>query len=246
MPGTPTTKYALPTIDPAVNFASTGPLDCINPAFETIDAALTKYNTGTLAAMAAAPHITGQTWLATDDTSGGASGTWYLDNGSAWLRVGYGGCPAYWRRSFDATSTGNSITPAFTAAGGDPLYLAANVTFLTSLTAPTTSVEIAIAGVYRLSWELDQNFGTVNQGGRGRGGMLVTSPLSATVSTMLLTGQDQEWASPGDGDFHAHTSGSTLVRLTAGNTVAFEAYADSPSSDAFTAIGHVAGEWVAP
>jgi hypothetical protein len=56
-----------------------------NTALDAIDGKVTGWASGVFASRPAAGNI-GFTYFATDDTSGGAHGTWYLDNGTTWER----------------------------------------------------------------------------------------------------------------------------------------------------------------
>lgn len=78
MPGTPTTKYAIPTF----NAAGSDPVNTghtqINSALSTIDGAMAGYATGTFAGKPAAGKA-GRLYLCTD------TGQWLADTGSAWV-----------------------------------------------------------------------------------------------------------------------------------------------------------------
>lgn len=168
MPGTPTTKYAIPTF----NAGGTDPVNTghtqINNALTAIDGAFSGYATGTFAGKPAAGKA-GRLYLCTD------TGQWLADTGSAWvdlnsapafvssLPAGYDGQEVYYQadltngviwhlryRSASASAYKWEMVGGSSLMADIPTQETTSSTAFTDLTTVGPSITVPLAGDYEI------------------------------------------------------------------------------------------------
>jgi hypothetical protein len=254
MPGTPTTKWSLPTISPTVDLIANGPAAQINTAMAELDNLLTPNNIGVLASRPAYGKP-GQTYLATDattgaGTSGNANGTLYLDIGTAWIALSFEGAQGYWRQIFNylvTWSTGGSRQIlSFATSGGEPLLYGVTLPALVGPTAAPGVIEIVTPGVYRLSFsvEVAQISGSVESWSSGFGSIATETAASSYGSKFDLLTDSFDGSSETSSSFNLR--GSTIARLAVGDYAFVEVAVQVAGSTTFETFGDFSGEWIAP
>jgi hypothetical protein len=256
MPGTPTTKWSLPTIAPALDIVAGSPTGTLNPALADIDALLTPNNIGVLASRPAYGKA-GQTYLATDattgvGTSGNVHGTLFLDIGSAWIPISYEGAQTYWRILFNTAvnwPTSANQVASFIASGSDPLRLLHGATLpaLVGATAPPGMVQVSVPGVYRISTSLtiQQSSSTTEEWADGIAALAIDTAASGYSGAIDLAVDSIVGSGITAPSFTLNVTDT--IRLALNDYVCVKVVAiPQTGSTTFNITGSFTGEWIAP